>query len=269
MSKPASSLAVVTGTLFVGWIDYRTGTEIHVVSLYFLPLLWAGWSLETTGAVLAALFTTLVWLAVLALGGTHFSSPYIWVINTFTDGFVFLAVSLLVARLRAAVNRESVLGRADPLTGLANRRAFIDIATHSLALSRRSGRPVSLAYLDLDNFKAVNDTFGHHRGDSVLCQCANLLTDRVRASDTVARIGGDEFAILMPETDAESAFRLLEQIRIAINSAPAFTELAVTTSIGVVCDPRGESDIHTLLDLADARMYKVKRGEKKASLQQI
>lgn len=114
----------------------------------------------------------------------------------------------------------------------------------------------------------MNDTFGHHRGDYVLDQCAKLLSDRIRASDTAVRLGGDEFAIFMPETDAKSAFSLLEQIRIALNTTPAFQELAVTASIGVVTDLRSESDIHALLSQADARMYEAKHGGKNASPQQ-
>ena len=147
MSKPAVSVLTVFATLVVGWLDYYTGAEVRVLALYFFPLLLAGWHLGKLGAVFSALFAVAVWLAALYADGIRFSSPYIWITNGFTEGLGFLVVSFLVAMLREALNRERSLSRMDQLTGLANRRLFIECVTFGLALSQRQGRPVSLAYI--------------------------------------------------------------------------------------------------------------------------
>ena len=253
------SLAVAASTVAVGWVDYATGSEIRVLALYFLPLLLAGWTLGRVGAVIASIAGTAIWLVVMYATGVHFSEDYVWIINGLTEGLGFLAVSLLVAMLRRSLAKESSLGRLDPLTGLQNRRSFIELASLGLALSQRHGRPISLAYLDLDNFKYVNDTFGHHRGDDLLVQCAKMLTFNSRESDTLARLGGDEFAIFLPETDATSARALIDRVRSAIDTAPDFRTLGVTVSIGLVSEAEVKTDIQTLLRQADSQMYEVKR----------
>lgn len=263
-SKTSVYLLIAMAILIVGLIDYITGSEIRILALYFLPLIWAGWSLEIVGALLAALFAVSTWIAVMYLTGTHFSNPIIWFINALTEGLGFVTVSLAFALLRATLIRERMLSRHDQLTGLANRRSFIELVTRGLMLSRRNGHPISMAYIDLDNFKQVNDRLGHPRGDELLRQCAALITSCVRASDTVARLGGDEFAIFLPETDAANATTMIERIRATIEIAPSFHALGVTTSIGLVCEDPCVSEIDTLLSKADLLMYEIKRGGKNA-----
>ena len=264
-TRLVAAAGVIGGTLLVGWVDYASGAEVRVLALYFLPLLLAGWSLGTTGAFLAALASTAVWLTAMHTSGVRFSQPYVWVVNGFTEGLGFLMVALLVARLRKAVKRESLLSRTDPVTGGGNRRAFLDLAGLSLALSKRNGGPASLAYIDLDNFKQVNDAFGHDCGDQLLRQCSTIISQQIRSSDTVARLGGDEFAIFLPETDANSAAILMERIGSAIDTAGDFRSTAVTTSIGVVTEAPAESSLLELLRKADAQMYAVKARKKTAS----
>ena len=258
----AAAAGVTGGVLLVGWVDYATGAEVQVLALYFLPLLLAGWSLGTAGAILAAVASTAVWLGTTHALGIHFAHSYIWVVNGVTQGLGFLMVAILVASLRKAVKRESLLNRTDPLTGVGNRRAFLDLAGLSLALSKRHGGSASLAYLDLDNFKYVNDAFGHDCGDQLLRQCSTLISQQIRSSDTVARLGGDEFAIFLPNTDANSAAVLMERISSAIDTAGDFRSMAVTTSIGVVTEAPAESSLLELLRKADAQMYVVKARKK-------
>ena len=264
--KLAAAAGVTGGVSLVGWVDYATGAEVQVLALYFLPLLLAGWSLGTTGAILAAVASTAVWLEATHALGIHFVHSYVWIVNGFTQGLGFLMVALLVARLRKAVKRESLLNRTDPLTGAGNRRAFLDLAGLSLALSKRHGGSASLAYLDLDNFKHVNDAFGHDCGDQLLRKCSTLISQQIRSSDTVARLGGDEFAIFLPKTDAKSAAVLMERISSSIDMADDFRSMAVTTSIGVVTEAPAESSLLELLRKADAQMYAVKARKKNPAL---
>lgn len=264
-TRVAIVLAPAAATLLVGWLDYGTGTEIRVLALYFLPLLLAGWHLGTGGAALQALFTTLVWLAAAYASGTRFSSSGIWVVNGLTEGLGFVFVAVLVARLRRALASERSLSRQDALTGLLNRRAFVEHVELGLALSRRSGRPVALAFLDLDNFKQVNDNLGHAHGDHLLGLTAALILRCARASDTVARLGGDEFALFLPDTDGASAEALADRIRAAVAADVAFSALHVSASVGIVCDVGGTLSADTLLRQADAAMYHDKRVAKGAA----
>lgn len=148
----------------------------------------------------AASLCALAWLESNYLAGMQFSHPAIWVANMLVHGASFTIVGLLVASLKLALSRERAMGRSDPLCGLLNSRAFYEDSDRLLALCRRGGRPVTLAYLDIDNFKAVNDARGHKAGDNLLCAVAHVLQSSIRSSDLVARLGGDEFAMLLPDS---------------------------------------------------------------------
>ena len=262
-SKAAIYLWVALGTLLVGAIDYATGVEIHVTSLYFIPLAAAGWRLGRVGAVIASLFSAAVWFFALYFTAVHFAS-YVWIANVITQLTAFLSVSLLVAMLNHSLARERGLSGTDYLTGLRNRRAFIEHANAALLLCRRHGRPVALAYIDLDNFKQVNDSLGHARGDTVLGACAKTIGALLRESDIPARFGGDEFAVFLPEASAESALAVLDRIRNAIALAKETQGIGVTASIGLVVDESASCDIDELLQRADAQMFVAKSNGNRA-----
>ena len=161
-----------------------------------------------------------------------------------------------------ALHKERSLRRIDSLTGLKNRQAFLEEASMALALCRRNRRPVSVAYIDLDNFKTLNDSMGHGRGDAVLRQFGGMLAGALRASDIVARLGGDEFVVFLPETAREDAMAMLERVRHSLETAAAFRDAGITASIGLVVDDSAELDIDGLLQRADAQMYVAKRDSK-------
>ncbi len=152
----------------------------------------------------------------------------------------------------------------DALTGLPNRTLFLDRARQALERSGRTGAPTVIAFLDLDDFKTVNDTFGHGIGDDLLCAMATRLTSCVRPADTVARFGGDEFALLLEETDVATASQVIERI-LATTAAPVRLhahELRVHTSVGLAVASSSATSPETLLAHADAAMYAAKaRGK--------
>ncbi|MDP9418179.1 MAG: GGDEF domain-containing protein [Actinomycetota bacterium] len=165
--------------------------------------------------------------------------------------FYFLGGRALASALDEAVDRSTT----DPLTGLANHRKFQEDIAASIDLARRHGRALTLALVDLDGFKTVNDTLGHREGDRVLAAVAMVLRDG-RIGDVAYRIGGDEFAILLPETDLVGAQVALERVRARVESSVA----GVTTSIGVAPLGVEAPDVETLVRLADAALYAAKRG---------
>ena len=131
-----------------------------------------------------------------------------------------------------------------------------------IALCNRHGRPVTVAYLDLDHFKQVNDRFGHARGDQVLFTVASALREAARDSDLVARLGGDEFALLLPETDETGAAVVLERARANVIRSLRDETVRVTASIGAVTGRPGKRLVDELLKLADANLYAAKaRGK--------
>ena len=151
--------------------------------------------------------------------------------------------------------------RTDELTGLPNRRAFNQELTKALARAKRHDESLALVMLDLDHFKDVNDRFGHPVGDDVLARASAVLQDAVRAGDTAARVGGEEFAVVLPAAGGDSSLMLAERIRKRI--AAEFSEHgpALTASIGLVDTPSAESvDAVELMRRADQALYAAKRG---------
>lgn len=154
------------------------------------------------------------------------------------------------------------LATTDGLTGLANRRHFLAVAERDVAQARRSGRPLALAIFDVDRFKAVNDTFGHHVGDDVLRAVAATTVATVRAADALGRYGGEEFAVVWPDTDAEAATVAAERLRAAVAELRVPAEggpVAVTLSVGVAVGQGPDVDLEALLRRADAAQYRAKQ----------
>jgi len=246
-------------------MDFATGAEVRVLALYFVPLLIAGWHLGRRGIVVFTILAALVWVGVLYGVGIRFGSPLHWIVNALATGVGFLTVSLLVDFLRSALDREHALARTDPLTGLSNRRDLADRVASELALCKRAGRAATLVSIDLNDFKVVNDSLGHQGGDAVLRAIAGILNKSIRASDSAARIGGDEFVVFMPDTDADQAAQLVDRIHHAATSAPLLQSSGVTLSVGVHSEAPAASDLGSMLTEADALMYDAKRRRKAAN----
>lgn len=175
-------------------------------------------------------------------------------------------------RLRASVKDGLRLAVTDPLTGLFNRRYAQPHLARIAQRAKDTGRPFAVMLIDLDRFKTVNDRFGHAAGDAVLREMARRLTENLRPVDLIARIGGEEFLVVLPETDADKATATAERLRGRINALPVSLpggkgSLRVTASIGLALVPGGEEDIEALLALADGALYAAKaEGRNKVSI---
>jgi diguanylate cyclase (GGDEF)-like protein/PAS domain S-box-containing protein len=166
------------------------------------------------------------------------------------------------SQLNQALQREKELARTDSLTGLANRRAFSEAAEMERARAARYGRPVTLAYVDLDNFKHVNDTLGHSVGDELLAAVARVLRENLRFTDTAGRLGGDEFAILLPETNANAAESALQKLRQILLRTMKARKWPVTFSIGAATFLDNATSVEEMVRFADELMYTVKKTGK-------
>ncbi len=177
--------------------------------------------------------------------------------------------SLVIVTLRLLRQRRQLehLTVTDMLTDLPNRRSFNRTADRLLHLGARTGMPVSLAVMDLDHFKQINDQHGHPTGDWVLQQASARLHKSVRDTDTVARVGGEEFAVLMPDTDAEGALKLCERIRVSLSESPYPLDdratIRLSASIGVATATAGDETVFELSPLyarADEALYEAKKA---------
>lgn len=164
--------------------------------------------------------------------------------------------------LSAANERLTQLAQVDTLTGCASRRHFLDRTGELIQLAGRHDLPLSLAVLDLDDFKHVNDTWGHPGGDAVLAAAGQILRQHVRLSDHLGRIGGEEFALLMPHTTAAGAHLLADRIRYALSDAVVTVEdgaIQITASFGIA-EMRADEDYDALYARADAALYAAKHA---------
>jgi diguanylate cyclase (GGDEF)-like protein len=250
------------GVVFIGVLDYFSGTEIRLTPLYFAPVALVAWFSGRSGALIAALAATAAWTASNALAGLQFSTAGIWVVNTVMQALSFSVVGMLISQLRAAVRREQELSHTDPLTLLLNTRAFHKAAERIVAHCRRTGRPLTIAYVDLDNFKSVNDQLGHRAGDELLRTIAKRLRSSIRPDDVAARLGGDEFVVLFPEIDADAASVALARLQSSLASVLVTGPISVTTSTGGVTFLSMPEKVEDMLHEADSRMYAAKAAGK-------
>jgi diguanylate cyclase (GGDEF)-like protein len=238
--------------------DVATGPELAWSIFYAVPVAIAAWHLGWTPAVLAAWTAAAAWLAADRLAGATYMVPAAQYWNTAVRAAFFLLVAYMLTLLRHALQHERDLARTDWLTGLPNTRSFIESADHEIARTRRAGTPLTLAYLDLNGFKAVNDTLGHAAGDDLLRRIGQELRRHLRDVDIVARLGGDEFALLLPDTDGAAAKVAIDRLQAAIRVVAADTNLPVDFSVGSATSsaPPAAED---LIRAADLAMYEAKR----------
>lgn len=249
--------------LAIAVVDYVTGYEISVSVFYLVPVGFLAWRTSLPVSLGAALLSALLWVGA-DLSGHQYSHPLIGVWNGLVRLSIFVFGAVTLHRLRSVLDLERALARTDGQTGVYNARAFTEALDREMLRSRRTARPFSLVFLDLDRFKALNDRFGHAAGDEVLRVVGALLTRCVRANDVVGRLGGDEFAVLLVEADEAQARnaieRLQRELRGALSGQRWSLEARVTASLGAVMHD-GEADVSSaeLLNRADALMYQAKQ----------
>ena len=244
-------------------LDYATGAGLTLSLLYLAPIAGAAWYAGRAMGFAVAATAGAGWMLNdhLLRGGWEFGFTPLWDALMVHLGF-FVFAAYLVARLRGQLERERRLARTDGLTGALNWRAFGDEVSRLAKLALRGGGATTIAYLDVDDFKGINDTQGHAAGDRLLQAIHTAAVRSLRDSDVVARLGGDEFGLLLPMTDENGARTVVERTRQHLADAVAAGEGLVTFSIGVVTFPFPPQDAEQAIRAADALMYKVKNGGK-------
>jgi diguanylate cyclase (GGDEF)-like protein len=238
------------------------GHDIPVTDFMLVPVAAVGWLVtERAYAYLAAGLTAIVTVAIAVTGqaqgqlGAALAAAGMRFV-------LYLVVLALLGAIRNVQLARKTEARTDYLTGAANARAFEEVATAELERSRRYGRPLSLLYLDVDDFKTVNDTFGHAAGDNVLAEVSHMLRCSVRGNDLVARLGGDEFAVLMPETGRFAAVAVARRAREELARLTLPDGETVRSSVGVVSYARPPASVDAMIHDADTLMYRAKEQGK-------
>lgn len=242
----------------VAVLDYTTGVALRLFPLYFIPLSLIAGAYSTKQSLAAAFGLTGVW----AILNYNPSAPGIYLGNITSQLVAFSVVTLLVSSQKHRADIQQELASTDSLTGLLNSRAFFSVASREIALQRRKHYPVTIAYLDIDDFKEVNSALGHLSADEVLRDTAQAMRDSLRETDFIGRVGGDEFAILLPDTNAESSRRTLERLRSAVLSANQSRRMKITVSVGAVVFDEAPGSVNAMLELSDRLMYEVKQKHK-------
>jgi diguanylate cyclase (GGDEF)-like protein len=263
---PAGATAIAVGMMAcVAVGDDITGPDVAFTLLYLGPIGFATWFVSLPAGVAVSVASAIASFGV-DLSTRRIPLPgAILAWNLGVQLGVFLALVALLAALKNRLEGEQLLARTDPLTLVANRRAFLELAAVEIERARRTGRPLTVAYLDCDDFKVINDRFGHAQGDALLTLVATTLRGGTRSMDVVARLGGDEFGLLLVDTDGPTAAALVDRLRTAVQASMAGRGWIMTLSVGActfVAPPRSVDD---MLLHADRLMYEAKRAGKDAA----
>ena len=248
--------------LFLGWLDIITG-DYSLIVFYLIPVSLAAWFSGKWSGLLFCLMALIVRVIIDAGSSPSFvsnSALHYW--NQLIDFIFLLIMSLLFSALKKNLENEKELARRDPLTDTLNRRSFFDLAQHEINRSHRYDLPLTVAYIDLDNFKDVNDRLGHHAGDDLLITVVATIRSHIRGSDVLARFGGDEFVILLPDTPGDAALTFLKKLHEHLDLAMARNGWPVSFSIGAATYPLVPDTVDEVISHADELMYSVKHGGK-------
>ena len=242
---------------------YLLGYEITTSTFFLIPIALATWYGNYRQGVYFALLSAFIWHLIDTVFAAHpYSHPLIPYWNTSVRLGLFLITTLFLTQLKFQLNSEQNLSRTDSLTGVMNGRGFAEVAEKMFELGARHGRPTCLAYIDMDDFKKVNDELGHSEGDMVLQTVGEVFLKSVRKTDVVCRLGGDEFAIALPETNEAGAKSAFNKLRKNLALAMQEHNWPIGFSIGVISFDLPPSNFDEAVKLADALMYQVKKSGK-------
>lgn len=227
------SIVLCLMVLLLGLVDYGTGYEYSFSVFYLLPVSLAAWYASQRFTVLMIIASACTWITADFIAGHHYSSILVPIWNAIVRIGFFAVVAILIFKLRHHLTLMTEMAMKDSLTSLNNTRAF-DLKYQLLrAIQVKKKSQCAVGIVDLDGFKAVNDRFGHSKGDEVLVQFAQVLNDATRQNDIVARMGGDEFAVILMDTDASGVKQYDQRLRDVFAHSQLNTQFGVDYSMGI------------------------------------
>jgi diguanylate cyclase (GGDEF)-like protein len=256
---------IVTGIAIIGLLgslDYATGNELTLSLFYLIPIVLVTWFVDRKTGLFMSFISGLTLLGAEMAAGQTYSHPIFYLLNTLVRTLFYVVIVYLVAELQKSRREEQLAARTDFVTGAVNARYFNELLQMEISRIRRYPHPITLVYVDVDNFKLVNDLFGHKIGDDVLRCIAGELKAQLRVTDTVARLGGDEFVMLLPSTRQAEARLVVSKVYANLIEEMAQRNWPVTFSMGAVTCEFSPYSAEQLVNMADELMYEVKNSTK-------
>ena len=248
--------------ILVALVDYFTGYELAFSIFYGAPIAITAWYATRQTGIIFSVFSAITWATIDYTSGHEYSREWILFWNTGVRLGFFIVIAILLAELKAHLENEKKLARTDSLTGIMNGHAFREASISILEVAIRHKQPYAIGYVDLDNFKQVNDGWGHAEGDRVLKTVGEVLSKNIRASDFAGRLGGDEFAVLLPLTDLTGAKQVFNKIQDQLREAVQRGGWPVGFSTGIAVFAKHQLSASESFKLADELMYQVKKSGK-------
>ncbi|MFH1228710.1 MAG: GGDEF domain-containing protein [Planctomycetota bacterium] len=243
-------------------LDYWITADISFLIFYMMPIFLVTWFVNRAQGIIISGISIIAWLSADTMSlpaHSRFVAPTVDLMVEF--GFFIIAVFFL-SMFRTSFNRERQQSRTDSLTGVANHRYFHEVALDEIERANRARYPLTVAYFDIDNFKNVNDHSGHSAGDNLLRAVAQSTARTIRNIDTVARVGGDEFVVLMPATDYDQAQIVMNRVYENLTDTARANKWPVGFSIGVATCLNPPCSVDAMVHMADTLMYDVKNNGK-------
>ncbi len=262
-------LAALLLTMAISYLRHVTGPEYALTAFYLMPIVLSAWLVGLSAGVCISLTSALSWLTADLSMAALFSNPFVPYVNQSLRFLVFLFITLMITKMKKMLEIQERLARTDPLTGISNRLAFFEYAEIEVNKAKRYGYPISILSLDVDNFKAVNDQFGHREGDNLLRVVAGTIRANIRIIDIAARFGGDEFVILLSRTNSDDAYQLGIKLQRKLSTLMRQNNWAASVSIGVATYDYMSENIHDMVASADALMYSAKQNGKNMVLLKV
>ena len=264
--KPRAYILLAVGwTLLVVLADRLTTNHLQMAPLYLPAIFVFAWYSRLAASVWMSLGITSIWFFGCFLAGERYEHWFsaVW---DFAGRFAAYVVFSIVV---AAWKKQRTFAGKDTVTGAANRRSLANYAAREIERCRRDGQPITVGYLDCDNFKRFNDRWGHQAGDELLRLVARTLTQHVRPTDLIARLGGDEFAVVLPRTGREEAPKVFQDLQEHIRQIALECGILVSFSVGVVTFEEAPESVGEMLRQADHLMYEVKKAGKNSFLHHV
>lgn len=269
ISKRTAFLLGTAIYLVVVFVDYSTTYELGLTPFYLFIVLLVTWN---CGWYLGLMFAILSFAAPILIGdvaGYPYSDPIYFYIDNANRLVSYVVALVLTSQLKRQHEREKQSARLDYLTGVANQKGFYEALTIEISRHRRQRLPLAVAYLDCDNFKLVNDHFGHKEGDRLLEAIGSTLKRNLRKTDVIGRLGGDEFAIVLTNTDQRSAVEAVSKLRRELDTVMNESRWPVTFSIGVGIFTLVPESEDSVILFTDHLMYRVKTAGKNDILTEV
>jgi diguanylate cyclase (GGDEF)-like protein len=261
-SRVMGFIISVISLAFIGFLDVVTGFEMSSSFFYLLPITIAVIMCGRKVALILSLLSAAVWLAADLYSGAHYSQAFIPYWNGVTRLGYYIVHTFLLSYMLTLLKEQRQLAVKDHMTGVYNGRMFEEILNLEIENSERTGAPLTLCYLDIDNFKSINDKFGHSEGDKVLKAFCKIARDNIRSNDVLARVGGDEFVILFKETGLDKGQAVMERIRGSLSSHSESLKCSPQLSVGIVSFTNPPPSVNAVMAEADKLMYEAKEQGK-------